>query len=441
MSRAEHPVMQVIRPGNGPTPIRDTAAQDVKVERPSRWRGPRPYLLAAIALAVVAGSAWLVLRWLGSEKSVDADRLRIAEVTRGTLVRDAAVNGRVVAAVSPTLYAPMPGTITLAIHAGDAVKKGDVLATIESPELANELAREKSTLAQAEAEVGTARIGSDRQKLNARREVDEAAIALTTATRELESADGAYKAGAISEVEFRRAQDAVETARIREKNARLTAGMAGRSGGFDVATAQTRHERQRLAVADLERRVAELTVRSPVDGVIGTLSVHDRQVVTANTPLLTVVDLSHLEVELEVPETYADDLGIGMRVEVRIGTATATGTLSAISPEVVANQVTARMRFDGAQPAGLRQSQRLAARILIEERADVLMVPRGPFLEAHGGRHVYVVEGELAVKKPIRVGVSSIGSVEILEGLSPGQRVVIAGSDTFGTAGTVRITD
>jgi HlyD family secretion protein len=430
--------MQVVH--RGATPIRDTAAQDVRVERPRGWR-PKRWAAAAVLVAVAALGGYGVYRWLGAERSVDASRLRIAEVTRGTLVRDAAVNGRVVAAVSPTLYAPMPGTITLAIAAGATVKHGDVLATIVSPDLENELARERSTLAQLEAQVGSARLGSDRQKLNARREVDEAAIALTAAVRELEGAEGAYQVGAISQVELRRAQDAVETARIREKNAHSVAGMAGRSGGFDVATAQTQHERQRLAVADLERRIAELTVRAPVDGVVGTLSVHDRQVVTANQPLCTVVDLSHLEVELEVPETYADDLGLGMHAEVRLGASTATGTLSALSPEVVANQVVARMRFDGAQPAGLRQSQRVTARILIEERPDVVMVPRGPFLENHGGRFAYVVESGVAVRRPIRIGVSSVGAVEILEGLSPGQKVVIAGSDTFGDASTVQIND
>jgi HlyD family secretion protein len=156
---------------------------------------------------------------------------------------------------------------------------------------------------------------------------------------------------------------------------------------------------------------------------------------------MTVVDLSRLEVELEVPESYADDLGLGMNAEVRIGGTTATGTLSALSPEVVANNVLVRVRFAGEQPAGLRQSQRVSARILIEERPDVLMVPRGPFLDAHGGRFVYVVEDGVAVRRTIRTGVTSVSSVEILEGLSPGQRVVIAGSEGFEDAATVRIND
>ena len=426
---------------NGPTPIRDTSAQDRPVER-SRWKNRRRWLIALAVLAAAGVALALVLtRWLASERSVAGARLRIAKVERGTLVRDAAVTGRVVAAVSPTLYAPVPGTVTLSIRAGDTVKKGDVLATLKSPELENELQRERSTLAQIEAQLGSARIGTGKQKLEARREQDEAAIALTAAKRELQKAEQAWKVGAIPEVEFQRARDALDTATIRDQNARAQSKLSGQSAGFDLKTAQQGYERQRLAVADLERRVAELTVRAPVDGVVGTLSVADRAVVPANAPLMTLVDLSQLEVELAVPETYADDLGIGMTAEVRIGATTANGTLSALSPEVVDNNVLARVRFAGKQPEGLRQSQRVSARILIEERADVVMVPRGPFLEAHGGRTIYVVDDGIAVKRSIRVGATSVSSVEILEGLSAGEKVVIAGSEDFEDAGTVRIND
>jgi len=431
--------VQVVK--NGPTPIRDTSAQDRPVER-SRWKSRRRWLLALAVLAVAGvGVALVVSRWMVGDRSVAGARLRIAKVERGLLVRDAAVSGRVVAAVSPTMYAPVPGTITLSIRAGDTVKKGDVLATLKSPELENELQQQRATLAQIEAQLGTARIGTGKQRLQSRREADEAAIALTAAKRELERAEQAWKVGAIPEVEYLRAKDALDTAEIRDRNAQAQAKLSGQSAGFDLKTAQQGYERQKLAVADLERRVAELTVRAPVDGVVGTLSVADRAVVPANAPIMTLVDLSQLEVELAVPETYAEDLGIGMTAEVRIGANTAKGTLSAISPEVVDNNVVARVRFAGKQPEGLRQSQRVSARILIEERPDVVMVPRGPFLEAHGGRFIYLVDDGIAVKRTIRVGATSVSSVEILEGLQPGDKVIIAGSEDFEDAATVRIND
>jgi HlyD family secretion protein len=424
-----------------PTPIRDTAATDRPLAggRSARWK--RRAIGGLVALAVLALVVAVVARWLGSERSVSAARLRIAEVTRGTLVRDAAVNGRVVAAVSPTLYAPVSGTIALKIRAGDTVAQGDVVAELTSPELTSELRAEQSTLEQLEAQLGSARIATGQQRLAARREADEASIALTAATRDLQRAERGFAVGAIPEVDVLRARDAVDSARVRHEHARAAAELSGKSAGFDLTTVQKQAERQRLVVAELERRVDELHVRAPVAGVIGTLAVADRQVVAANAPLMTVVDLSKLEVELEVPETYADDLGIGMTAEVRIGGGTASGTLSAPSPEVVNNHVVARVRFDGAQPDGLRQSQRVAARILIEERPDVLMLPRGPFLEAHGGRFAYVVDDDIAVRRPIRVGVSSVSAVEILDGLAPGDRVVIAGSETFEDAATVRIND
>jgi HlyD family secretion protein len=425
---------------NGPTPIRDTSATDRAVESPRGPRRTRRLIAGGGLLALVAVIA-VVVRWAAADRSVSAARLRIAAVERGTLLRDAAVTGRVVAAVSPTLYAPAGGTVALAIRAGDAVAKDQVLATIASPELDAELRRERSTLAELDALLGKARIGAGKAKLDAQREADEAEIAFTAATRELQAAERGWKMGAIPEVEFLRAQDAVKTARVRDANAKAAAKLAGQSAGFDLTTVEKQRERQAVVVADVERRVAELSVRAPVPGVIGTLAIADRAVVPINAPLMTVVDLSRLEVELEVPETYADDLGLGMTAEVAIGTGKATGKLSAISPEVVANNVLARVRFDGAQPEGLRQSQRVSARILIEERPGVLMLARGPWLEAHAGRAVYVVEDDLAVRRDVRVGASSVGAVEILEGLAPGDRVVIAGSETFGDAATVRIND
>jgi HlyD family secretion protein len=129
-----------------------------------------------------------------------------------------------------------------------------------------------------------------------------------------------------------------------------------------------------------------------------------------------------------------------MNVEVNIGTVQAQGKLSAISPEVVRNQVLARVRFD-KQPAGLRQNQRLTARVLIEEKPGVLMLPRGSFVENEGGRAAYVMAGNVATRRPIQIGATSVSAVEILSGLQPGDRVVIAGTDSFDNAERVSIND
>jgi HlyD family secretion protein len=419
--------------------IPDTSGQDTLIASGQPQAKPRRLLwlgLAAVGAVLIVS---LLSSWLGSSRSVDVSRIRIAEVTRGTLVRDASVNGRVVAAVSPTLYAPANSTVTLKIHAGDKVKKGDVLAVLDSPELSNALAKEQSTLAQLEAEVARQRILAEKQRLIARRDSDQAQIAELAAQRMLTRTENGFKAGAIAEIDYLRAQDALKSAQISAKQAGAASKLEIQDVALETSTRVSELERQRLVVADAQRRVDELNVKAPVDGVIGTLNVADRTVVAANTALMTVVDLSRLEVELEIPETYADDLGLGMTAEVNVGTVEATGKISAISPEVVRNQVLARVRFDGKQPAGLRQNQRLTARVLIEEKPGVLMLPRGSFVEDGGGRSAYVMDGNVAVRRPIQIGATSVSAVELLSGLKPGDRVVIAGTDAFENAERVSI--
>jgi HlyD family secretion protein len=97
------------------------------------------------------------------------------------------------------------------------------------------------------------------------------------------------------------------------------------------------------------------------------------------------------------------------------------------------------VRFDGEQPKGLRQSQRVTARLLIEEKPNVVMLPRGPFVESEGGRFAYLVRDGIAVRTPIQIGATSISAVEIVSGLKPGDKVVVAGTDTFENAARVSI--
>ncbi|WBS03401.1 efflux RND transporter periplasmic adaptor subunit [Pseudoduganella sp. SL102] len=420
--------------------IRDTSHQDTVLATPPGRQWQRRALLAG-GVALLAAAAFLAVRnWSASEHSVSAARLRVAEVTRGTLVRDAAVNGRIVAAVSPTLYSTAPSsTVTLKVRAGDTVKQGDVLAVLESPDLTDELKKEQSSYQELAAEVARQQILARKQKLLAQRDADTAEIERLSAQRTLERYDGVANEGVVAKIDYQKARDALRAAEIRARHAIQASTLEKDDVDLALRTKTAQLERQKLVLANARRRVDELTVRAPVDGFIGTLSVANRSVVQANTPLMTLVDLSALEVELEVPESYVNDLGLGMRAEITVNGATTAGKLSALSPEVVKNQVLARVRFEGRQPDGLRQSQRVQARLLIDEKANVLLLPRGPFVESEGGRYAYLVQDGVAVRTPIRMGATSINAVEILSGLKQGDRVVVAGTETFENAKRVAI--
>src|SRR5688500_9914631 len=105
--------------------IRDTSGQDrVLAPPPADPRRRHLRIAGGVALAVLVALTVPTLgRWLGAGQSVSGERLRTAEVRRGTLVRDVSVQGRMVAAVSPTLYAPASGTVTLKVQAGDVIKQ------------------------------------------------------------------------------------------------------------------------------------------------------------------------------------------------------------------------------------------------------------------------------------------------------------------------------
>ena len=428
-----------------PDPFRigDTAAQDHVIApggaRPARGI-PRGWLIGGLAgAAALALGAWVVTGWLGGGRSFDASRLRVAEVTRGDLVRDLSADGRVIAANSPTLYAIAGGTVTLKVVAGDVVKKGQALAEIDSPELRSRLAQEGSTLASMEAEASRAILDAQITRSSASRLLDQARIERTAAERDLERYQRAYEGGAVSQNEYAKAQDELKKADIGLAAARKDSGLQGQGAGLDSRNKRLLADRQRAVVAELQRQVDALTVRAPFDGQIGQVQVPQGTNVATSAPILSVVDLSLFEVEIKVPESFARDLAIGIPAQISSNNLQYAAQVSAVSPEVVNGEVNARLRFvDGKQPPGLRQSQRLSARIVLDTRRNVLMVERGPFLE-QGGGFAYVVDGSRAQRRAIKLGTSSLSAVEIVSGLQPGEKIVVSGSDQFGDAERVTI--
>lgn len=415
-----------------PHTFRDTAAQD-------RVLAPRSFLyrhrilaiiLSTVALALVALCLGL-LRYRGAGASVDASRVTLATVERGSFVRDVGTDGQVVAAVSPTLYAGAAGTVTLKVHAGDTVSKGQSVATIDSPDLTAKLSQEDTTLQSLRIDWQRASLDAAHALEKLRDAYQQAEVDQKTAQRELERSRKAYEMGAFSELQALRAEDALEKAQFAYEQAKMSYEAQPEQNRFDIYSKKALLDRQQFLVADLKRQVDALNLRSPVEGQVGQVQIADRASAAKDTPLLTVIDLSALEVEIKVPESFARDLRPGMTAEMEGDGHRWQGNVSGVSPEVVAGQVTTRVRFGTEKPAGLRQSQRLSVRILIDRRDDVLMVDRGSFMDQEGGGFAYLVHDGVAERRPIRLGAASIAKVEILQGLAAGDQIVVAGTDAF----------
>lgn len=421
--------------------IRDTSAQDQHFAVPESQRRRRKLLLAALLTGAVILIAALVRLWSATDFSIPMSRLSVAEVKAGNLVRDANANGKIVAANSPTLYASAAGVVSLKVKAGDTVKRGDVLAEIDSPEVKDAYKRELSLTEQLEAEVARQQILAQKQKLIARRDADQAEIERVAALRAFERIEAAGVIGVVAKNDYLKAKDAVRSTEIRAKHAAQAAELENSDVNLELKTKQAQLQRQKLALAFAKTKLDDLQLKAPMDGLIGSLAIANKTVVASNTALMTLVDLSQLEVEIEVPETFMSELGLGIRAELNINNNKYFGQLASISPEVIRNQVLARVRFEGKQPEGLRQNQRVSARLLIEEKANVLMVARGSFVESEGGRFAYVLERGQAIRRPVQLGATSLSAVEILQGLKAGEQVIISGTDQFKNAAAVTITN
>ena len=421
--------------------LRDTSAQDRVIEPKNVFKRHRKLIVAgAIAAALLITLIVVLMRYSGAGVSVDRSRVSIAAVERGNFVRDISADGQVVAAVSPTLYANALGTVTLKVHAGDTVTKGQVLAVVDSPDLTAKFSQESATLGSLRLDWQRATLDAEHKLAQMRDAYNQAEVDQKTAQRERDRSRKAYELGSYSELQALRAEDALEKAQFAFQQAKSTYDAQPKQNRFDVDSKKALLDRQQFMVSDLQRQVDGLNVKSPVDGQVGQVQVADRSSVAKDAPMLTVVDLSALEVEIKVTESLARDLRPGMGADLEGGGHHWQGVVSGVSPEVVAGQVTARLRFGAEKPAGLRQSQRLSVRIFLDRRDNVLMVDRGSFVDQEGGGFAYVVHGNIAQRTPVQLGAASIAKVEILDGLSVGDQVVISGTDAFNSAQRVILT-
>lgn len=421
--------------------IRDSSTMDRPVDRAPLLKRRVVLAGAGLALLILLGVfvAPGMLRWFSAERSVDAAQLRFGQVTRGDLVREVAVQGSVVAAFRPTLTSPARGVVRVEVQAGQVVERGQVLVRVESPEFTSRLLQERSALLSAQSDLERQRIQSRQAALRREQEIGLAQVQLEAAKRAMDRAQRTRDEGLLNAVEYEAAQDAVKVADMRLLAARQESGLEAETLQFEVRNRAQEVERQRLIAEELQRQVDELVVRSPVAGLVSRVEVDDRDSVTEGQPLVGVVDLSRLQLEVFVPESYAPEIAPGTPAVITFDGREWEGEVTSLSPEVEANRVRGVVAFGGETPRGLKQNQRVSARLLLETKRDVLKVARGPFLEAGGGRQAWVVDDGVAERRRIQVGSVSISEVEIVDGLEVGDEIVLSDPAPFGSADRVML--
>ncbi len=409
--------------------IQDTAHQDTPIN--PKGRRKRLGLIAGAALITVFALIYgltALTQTFAADRILDRAELRLATVERGDLVREVMAQGRIVVANSPTLFNPEQGTVDLKVKAGDSVTEGQLLAVIDSPELREALARERAQLTRLQVDLARQKIETEQLRLQQQQTLAMAKVQLKAMQREKRRADKAYQLNLISELDYEEMADNLERAQLEHRQAEQNMALSDNSIEFYDRSLKLQSESQQMLIQTLERRVEELNIVSPVEGMVGNIEVDQKQAVAPNQPLITVVDLTAYEIEAGVAEGLAGELMPTMAAQIRLNGQEHTGIVTAISPEVVQGQVSVRIRFAGDPPANLRQNQRLTARILLENRSDTLMVKRGPHFDSFRG-YVLKLEGERAHKLPVTLGGRSLSHIEILEGLTEGDTIIVSSLD------------
>ena len=417
--------------------IQDAGTMDRRVDggRSGRWL--RFGLIAAVA---VVGAGFLAAptlgRWWQGQYTIEESRLRVGTVVRGDLISDVYVSGRLVSASHPTLFSVAAGIVHLHVRPGELVKKGQVLAAIDSPTLESELKQQRASLDSLISDYERQRIANQQQNLNNRQRAEIARVNHKAARRERLRTERTHKEGFTPEYELSQAEDEAARAKLELDHAEETLVQQKKSLIFELRDRRQRVDRQRFVVKDIERRVAELQIRSPVDGLVGELFVEDRDAIDERGPVLRVVDLSVFEIELEIPESYAGDVFVGAPAELKVSDETVPGKVTRVAPSVTGGRVSGTASFVEDPPTGLRQNQRVNVRILLDRRPDVIKAPRGHYVDA-GGRFIYVIRNRVAHRTPISVGAKGVSEVEIISGLEPGDEVVLSDLSELKEAPTV----
>lgn len=412
--------------------INGTNGQDEVI---SKAASNKPWKKIAISSAVVIAATWFSLptlsQWMGGIPNIDAQTITRATAFKGTLIRDIAVNGKLVAANAPTLYSSESGQVTLLAKPGDIVEKNTVVATIASPELQSMIKQATAKLERLKIDANRGELSDSEAQLDLERSLDTAQVYFNASIRELTRAEISFEKQVISELELVTKRDAKLESELLFKHAKKRVELAKKRLAFENQTRGFSVKSQQLVVDELQRRANLLNVRAPVTGVVGNWLVQKKERVSNTQAIMTIVDLSQYEAELNVPEFYADDLGLGLDVQVKISGKQLIGKIISISPEVNNSQVAVRVSIDDTSDIKLRQNQRLDARIEFEKKDNVLMVKRGGFLASHGGRAAYVINGNNVNKQNISTGSQSVEYIEITSGLQAGDDIIISSTEEF----------
>jgi HlyD family secretion protein len=414
------------------------------IQRPSNARAKkiRRIIYAAIALVSITGVTYGVTRLRPAAPAVDKATIWTDEVKRGPMIRDVRGIGTLIPVDIRWIPAQTDSRVDrIVLHPGAIVKPDSIILELSDPILQRETLDAEYQLKAAQADLEnlkvqinsellnqksfTATVRSDYEQAKLQHEVDEKLRA---------EGIGAEVTAKLSKVKAEQLAIRLKLEEDRTKNAEDSAAAR--------LQAQQSHVDQQRALYDLKRsELDSLYVRSGIEGVLQLVPVDVGQHVTPSTNLARVADPKHLKAEIKIPETQAKDITIGQPATVDTRNGIVKGQVSRIDPSVQNGTVTVDVLFTEPLPNGARPDLSVDGTIELENLKDVLYVGR----PVHGqsdstiGLFKLVEDGSEGLRVSVKLGKSSVNTVEILQGLKVGDKVILSDMSAWDAFDRVRL--
>ena len=396
-------------------------------------RAPKKKRANYIAIGGGAAALLLLSVVIGSlptaAPSVDRSTLLIDSVQRGTMVRAVRAPGTLVPERVRFVSALTAGRIErLPIRPGATVTAGSSLLDMSNPDVQLEALEAGRQVTSAEAALVNLETALATQRLTQQAAIASAQAAASDARRQSAMLVSLGKKQLASGNDMAQAEE-----RAAEQSARLSAEqnrLRVMDGAMARQIALQRSEVQRArSIAEFQAaRVASMHVRAPEDGVLQTLPLELGQWVVPGQVLATVAQPGRLKAVLRVPETQARDVVIGQPVDVDTRNGIAKGHVLRVDPSVQNGTVTVEVALDGALPRGARPDLSVDGTIEIELLPDVLHVGRPAYGQGESTVGLFRLDpdGKYATRVPVKLGRSSVNTIQITQGLKVGDRVIIS---------------
>ncbi len=420
----------------------ETRANVVDIPRKQTGKKRRQIILAGVAIAVLGGVTFGLSRLRTAAPSVDRAAVWPDTVKRGAMLRQVKGPGTLIPEYIRWITADTAGRIErIPLRPPARVQKGTILMELSNPDV---------LLAALDAERQLA--GAQADLLNLRTNLEGARMVIegTVASLKTDTADARRKADAIRPLAEEGTVSKIEAGLTLDKAAEMSSRMRIEEQKLatqkslateQLAAQRAQIQRLRAVVAFRKQLVESMKVRSPDEGVLAEMPLELGQWVTPGAVLAKVVKPERLKAELRIPETQAKDLSLGQKAEIDTRNGVVPGKVSRISPSAKDGAVVIDVALEGELPRGARPDLTVEGTVEIEKLNDTLYVGRPAGAQPDSTIELFrMTPGtDEATRVKVRLGKSSVSTIEIKEGLREGDSVILSDMSAWDKTDRVRL--